>query len=97
MRPFRPVTPVYLAPADAASAFGRDVVDAWSIWDPFYAIVELRRNARPLPIDPRAAVQNSLFLANRDFLAAHPDIVAAINKEVASAPAWAADHRDEAA
>ena len=91
------ITPVYLAPADAASAFGRGAVDAWSIWDPFFAIAELRQNARPLPIDPQAAVQNSFFLANRDFLAAHPDIVAAINKEVAGATAWASDHRDEAA
>jgi aliphatic sulfonates family ABC transporter substrate-binding protein len=91
------VTPVYLAPADAASAFGRGAVEAWSIWDPFFAIAELRQSARPLPIDPQAAVQNSFFLANRDFLAAHSDIVSAINREVASATAWAGDHRDEAA
>ena len=91
------VTPVYLAPADAASAFGRSAVDAWSIWDPFFAIAELRQNARPLPIDPQATVQNSFFLANRDFLASHPDVVGAINREVDQATKWAGDHRDEAA
>ena len=63
-------TPVYLAPADAASAFSRGGVDAWSIWDPFFAIAELKQNARPLPVDPRRQPQNSFFLANSDFLAA---------------------------
>ena len=89
--------PVYLAPADAASAFSRGAVDAWSIWDPFFAIAELKQNARPLPVDPNVSRQNSFFLANSDFLAAHAEIVTAINQEVASATAWAADHRDETA
>ena len=80
-------TPVYLAPADAASAFARGAIDAWSIWDPFFAIAELKQKARPLPIDPKATMQNSFFLANRDFLANHADIVAAINEEIAKATA----------
>jgi sulfonate transport system substrate-binding protein len=91
------IEPVYLAPADAASAFSRGAIDAWSIWDPFYAIAELKRKARPLPIDPKATVQNSFFLANRDFLAKHADVVAAVNEEIAKATAWAGDHRDETA
>ncbi len=95
--PWSDITPVYLAPADAASAFSRGSVDAWSIWDPFFAIAELRQNARPLLIDPAATLQNSFFLANRDFLAAHSDIVAAINADVATATEWAAAHRGEVA
>jgi sulfonate transport system substrate-binding protein len=91
------ITPVYLAPADAASAFARGAVDAWSIWDPFFAIAEIKQNARPLPVDPKLVTQNSFFLANSSFLGAHPDIVAAINEEVASATKWASEHRDEVA
>ena len=91
------ISPVYLAPADAAAAFSRGAIDAWSIWDPFYAIAELRQKARPLPIDPQATVQNSFFLANRDFLKNHADVVAAINEELAKATAWAGEHRDEVA
>ena len=91
------IEPVYLAPADAASAFSRGAIDAWSIWDPFYAIAELKQKARPLPIDPKATVQNSFFLANRDFLAKHADVVAAVNEEIAKATTWAGDHRDEVA
>ena len=41
--------------------------------------------------------QNSFFLANRDFLASHADIVGAINEEIAGATAWADAHRDETA
>ncbi|RBP09848.1 sulfonate transport system substrate-binding protein [Roseiarcus fermentans] len=95
--PWSDITPVYLAPADAASAFARGSVDAWSIWDPFFAIAELKQNARPLPIDPAATLQNSFFLANRAVLAAHPDVIAGVNADVAAATAWAAAHRDDVA
>ena len=91
------ISAVYLAPADAASAFSRGAIDAWSIWDPFFAIAELRQQARALPIDPKATIQNSFFLANRDFLAKHADLVAAINEEIAKATQWAGAHRDEVA
>jgi aliphatic sulfonates family ABC transporter substrate-binding protein len=91
------INPVYLAPADAASAFGRGAIDAWSIWDPFYAIAELKQKARPIPIDPKATIQNSFFLVNRDFLNDHADVVGAINEEVAKATQWATAHRDETA
>jgi sulfonate transport system substrate-binding protein len=91
------ITPVYLAPADAAAAFSRGSVDAWSIWDPFYAIAELRQKARPLPIDPQASEQDSFFLANSSFISQHADVVGAINATIAAATAWAGDHRDETA
>lgn len=91
------INPVYLAPADAASAFARGAIDAWSIWDPFFAIAELKQKARPLPIDPKATIQNSFFLANRDFVAKHPDAVAAVNEEIAKATVWASDHRTDTA
>ena len=91
------ITPVYLAPADAAAAFARGSVDAWSIWDPFYAIAEIKQKARPLPIDPKVSQQNSFFLANSDFIAQHADVVGTINTAIATATAWAGNHRDETA
>ena len=94
---WKEIEPVYLAPADAASAFGRGAIDAWSIWDPFYALAELKQKARPLPIDIKATLQNSYFLANRDFLRDHEDIVSQINAEVAKATTWASAHKDETA
>jgi aliphatic sulfonates family ABC transporter substrate-binding protein len=95
--PWSSITPVYLAPADAAAAFSRGAVDAWSIWDPFYAIAEIKQKARPLPIDPKISQQNSFFLANSDFIAQHGDVVTAISAAIATATAWADNHRDETA
>jgi len=56
---FSDIEPQYLPPADAAAAFTRGSVDAWTIWDPFFALAELNRNARPLPIPPAIAALNS--------------------------------------
>lgn len=95
--PWNDITPVYLAPADAAAAFARGAIDAWSIWDPFYAIAELKQKARTLPIETSAMEQNSFFLANGDFIDQHGDVVALINAEVAKATQWAGEHRDETA
>jgi sulfonate transport system substrate-binding protein len=95
--PWSDITPAYLAPADAAAAFARGAIDAWSIWDPFYAIAEIKQKARALPIDPKAASQDSFFLANSNFIARHPDVVAAINEEIGTATKWADEHRVEVA
>jgi len=91
------VTPVYLAPADAAAAFTRGAIDAWSIWDPYLAIAELNADARQIEIDADAAIQNSFFLANADFAVRYPAIVCDINDEIARAAEWAAAHRGEVA
>ena len=91
------ITPIYLAPPDAAAAFIRGAVDAWSIWDPFLAIAELKQKARALPLDRSISAQNSFFLVNGDFAAKHADAVAAINSAVLSATTWADQHRDQVA
>ena len=95
--PWSGITPVYLAPPDAAAAFVRGAVDAWSIWDPFFAIAELKQKARALPLDRSVSAQNSFFLVNGDFAAKHPDVVATINGAIATATTWADQHRDQVA
>ena len=94
---FGDIQPQYLAPADAAAAFTRGAIDAWTIWDPFLALAELNRNARQLPISAEAKAQNTFFLANKDFTLKHPEIVAAINDELARATNWGKANREEAA
>jgi sulfonate transport system substrate-binding protein len=58
--PWSGIAPVYLAPPDAAAAFVRGAVGAWSIWDPFLAIADLKQKARALPLDRTISAQNSL-------------------------------------
>ncbi len=95
--PWTAITPIYLAPPDAAAAFVRGAVDAWSIWDPFFAIAELKQKARALPLDRKVTTQNSFFLVNSDFAATHPEVVAAINGAVATSTTWADRHRGQVA
>ena len=91
---WKDITPAYLAPADAAAAFSRGAIDAWSIWDPYLAIAELNAGGRQLPIDRQTSAQNSFFLANRNFAAKYPEIVHAVNEEIEAATQWAGTHRD---
>ena len=95
--PWTAITPVYLAPPDAASAFARGAVDAWSIWDPFFAIAELKQKARALPLDRKVSAQDSFFLVNGAFAAKHPNVVATINQAIATATTWADRNRDQVA
>ncbi len=90
-------TPVYLPPADARAAFERGSVDAWTIWDPFFALAEARPGVRILSLAKGIVAQNSYFLANREFTGKHPEIVAAINAELAKVAAWAEANRGEVA
>jgi sulfonate transport system substrate-binding protein len=39
------ITPVYLTPPDAVPAFANGSIEAWAIWDPYFAIGEKRRTA----------------------------------------------------
>jgi sulfonate transport system substrate-binding protein len=58
---------VYLAPADARAAFERGSVDAWAIWDPFYAATELAIRPRALATGRDLSSNNSFYLASRPF------------------------------
>ena len=61
------IEPVTLAPADAAAAFSRGSIDAWTIWDPYYAIAEVGDGVRVLATAAEIARQNNFFLASRSF------------------------------
>jgi aliphatic sulfonates family ABC transporter substrate-binding protein len=89
------ITPVYLSPVDAYEAFIRGSIDAWSIWDPYYAIAEVEMKARSLPIDRQNILINNFYIANRDFASKYPQALTNINEEVQSATDWAVKHLDE--
>ena len=91
------ITPVPLPPADARAAFERGALDAWTIWDPFFAVAEARPGVRILASARGIMAQNSFFLANRDFALAHPQAIAAVNEELARTAAWADENRPEVA
>ena len=64
---YEDITPVYLTPPDAGPAFANGSIDAWAVWDPYFAIGEKRQNGRILINAVDVAKTNSFYLANRDF------------------------------
>ena len=57
------IQPIYLGPADAGAAFERGAIDAWTIWDPYYALFETRPGVRVLAKWTDITEQNSFFMA----------------------------------
>jgi len=90
------IAPVYLAPADAAAAFSRGSVDAWSIWDPYLALAQ-NAKVRVVASARDAHESNAFFLANKEFVAGHPDLVARLNTIFAAESKWADAHRQDIA
>lgn len=82
------ITPSYLAPADARSALEQGHVDAWSVWDYFYASAEIQAGARPLT-DGEGIVDNyAFYLSRRDFTDQYPEAIKGIFEEVRNTDKW---------
>jgi len=79
------IQPIYLTPADARAAFERKSVDAWAIWDPFYAATELAIQPRVLSNGRGLSGNNSFYLASRGFAEQHGSVVAALFEELTRA------------
>lgn len=94
---FDEITPVYLSPADAAAAFASDKIDAWAVWDPFFAIAETRYHPRILARSSDVLNVNTYFIANRDFAAKHPEIVRTTIGALKDAAEWANGNKDKVA
>ncbi len=91
------ITPVYLTPPDAGPAFANGSIDAWSIWDPYFAIGEIKQNGRILVNASEITKTNSFYIANRDFAKNHGPVLQQIIDVTSSTAKWAETHRDEVA
>jgi sulfonate transport system substrate-binding protein len=91
------ITPVYLTPPDAGPAFASGSIDAWSIWDPYFAIGETKQNGRILVTASEIAKTNSFYIANRDFAKSHGPVLQQIIDVTSSTGIWAEQHRDAVA
>ncbi|WP_020176041.1 aliphatic sulfonate ABC transporter substrate-binding protein [Methyloferula stellata] len=90
------IEPVYLSPPDGVAAFARGSIDAWAIWDPYYAISQ-GSGARVLADGNEVHTPQSFFLANKAFAANHGDLLAKLLNAIAIDLAWADTHRDAVA
>jgi NitT/TauT family transport system substrate-binding protein/sulfonate transport system substrate-binding protein len=94
---FTDIQPIQLAPADAAAAFARGNVDAWAIWDPYYAIAEAQPGVRVLATSREIAPQNSFYLSSRGYVQANAPVIEAVVDELGKVAAWSNTHRPEVA
>lgn len=91
---FRDIQPAYLQPSDGGAAFRTGAVDAWAIWDPFFAVAQQDPATRVLITGEGVAPTNTFFLAGRAFATQSPDIVSAVLAAINDAAAWAAANPD---
>ncbi|HVJ41866.1 MAG TPA: sulfonate ABC transporter substrate-binding protein [Dongiaceae bacterium] len=99
---YKDIQPTFLAPADARAAFESGAVDAWAIWDPFFAAGQAATGARTLVdgtgSDGKGLVSNhQFFLAEQKFTAANPQVIDTTLAALNEIDNWAAKHPDEVA
>ncbi|MFB9268417.1 aliphatic sulfonate ABC transporter substrate-binding protein [Bradyrhizobium erythrophlei] len=94
---YNDITPVCLTPPDAGPAFANGGIDAWVIWDPYFAIGETKQNGRMLVNAHEITKTNSFYIANRDFAKNNAAILQQIVDVTTSTAVWAQAHPDEVA
>ncbi len=94
--PYESVTKVFLQPADARAAFASGAVDAWSIWDPFYAGAQAA-GAVVLTDGTGLMPNRSYYTSRKEFAAASPDALEAAIAAINIQEAWEKNNKAEAA
>ena len=90
------IQPIYLAPADARAAFERGSVDAWAIWDPYYAATQVSIKARPLADGRGLSDNNSFYLASKPLVEKYPQSIKTILKSLSVADEFVQSNRLDA-
>ncbi|WP_151961928.1 sulfonate ABC transporter substrate-binding protein [Acinetobacter bereziniae] len=88
---------VYLPPADARAAFEKGEVDAWVIWDPFFAAAEKQLNAKVIATGQNVVNNHQFYLADRKFAEQHPDVLKVVVNELNTTTQWVSQHQTDAA
>ena len=92
------VEPVFLLPADAKAAFEGGSVDAWSIWDPYYAAEEASSGARTIATDGSVgAPSRAYYLASRAFATDNPQVLEILQTSLTESETWSQENIDEVA
>jgi sulfonate transport system substrate-binding protein len=83
------IDPANLTPADARAAFQQGNVDAWVIWDPFYAAAQAQKDVRVVKDSKGLAANRDFYLANKSFAQPNVKIIEAIREETQAVATWA--------
>ncbi|OLL30904.1 sulfonate ABC transporter substrate-binding protein [Burkholderia sp. SRS-W-2-2016] len=91
------VKPVFLAPADARAAFERASIDAWVIWDPFFAAAEKSLGARVLADASGVVGNRAFYFSSQNFAANNSDVIRILIEELEKIDQWGQQNRDQLA
>jgi sulfonate transport system substrate-binding protein len=93
------IQPIYLGPSEASAAFTGRKIDAWVVWDPYYALAEERFGARVIADTAKIPelAGYAFYIANRHFVKRHPDVMHAALDVLVDTTQWADAHRNEVA
>jgi sulfonate transport system substrate-binding protein len=94
---YKDIDTIFLTPADARAAFERGSVDAWAIWEPFFAAAQRQTGARILADGNGVVSNHQFFLASRPYATKRADVVAIVLQELATVDEWAKTNPKEAA
>jgi sulfonate transport system substrate-binding protein len=94
---YRDVNLVFLAPADARAAFERASVDAWVIWDPFFAAAEKSLGARVIADASGVVGNRAFYFSSQTYAAKHPDVIRILIEELDKVDQWGQQNRDSLA
>ena len=92
---FSDITPVYLSPSDARAAFVSGGIDAWVVWDPYFASAQKAYQVRVLSDYSGLPLANGFYLASRKFVEQSPQLVSALLEQVKLTGKWASEHQKE--
>lgn len=88
------VTPVYLAPGDAMTAFANGSIDAWLTWDPYRSLAEQRFGAREVAIDRAGLASTVFYIARGSVVRDRPEVLTATLDALRDEAAWARANLD---
>lgn len=87
----------FLSPADARAAFERASVDAWVIWDPFYAAAEKSLGARVIADGTGVVGNRAYYFSSQTYAAKNADVIQIVIEELDKVDQWGKQNRDQLA
>ncbi|GGC53197.1 sulfonate ABC transporter substrate-binding protein [Chelatococcus reniformis] len=89
------IVPAYLPPSDARAAFERGSVDAWVIWDPYYAAAEISLGAKTVVDATGLAPNVAFYMASRPIAEGNSDVLKAVLAAIDEIDGWIKNNRKQ--
>ena len=87
------VSPVFLPPSDARAAFEKGSVDAWVIWDPFFAAAEKALDATVLADATGVVGNRAYYFSSLGYVDKNADVLKVVIEELDKVDQWGAANR----